>query len=191
MVQIKFGSFKLGTSPPGFKIIESSILNEYLLFSRYPYLSGVLFSSGEEGKKPKTELPTLDGWAFSVSLLGGYPPPQNTPKSIALDWEKLSSLKADAIEKTGNNYTIYEIKDTASSGSLGQLLTYKWLFEEVLLYPKNTSLVLVCNFIIPGLVQPLLSNGVRIHSKTNSWSIPQNFRASDIRAASLNYIPIN
>lgn len=189
MFQIKFDSWQVGTRPYGLKETETTIISDYIMFSRYPNFSSPDFAAGPGTtiiKKPK---PILDGFAFQVHLLGGYPPPQNYPDNLKQDWEILSSLKADVIEKSGNNYKIYELKQRINVCTLGQLLTYKWLFEEVLGYPKNTQLIAVGDFIIPGLIQPLLSNGIEIHIRANKWMFPGDFSSSAIRSKSIAVSP--
>ena len=185
MFEIKFGKWEVGTRPYGLKLSETEVFSDYIKATRYPAFSEPSYL-GLPGKPPK-EKPKLilDGFAFQVHLLGGFPPPENIPEKMKQDWEILSSLKADVIEKNGNNYTIYEIKQRLDVCTLGQLLTYKWLFEEVMQYPRNTTLVAVGDFIVPGLVQPLLNAGIRIHSRSSKWSFPPDFSASTIRAKSL------
>ena len=184
MINIKFGTYQLGTRPHGLKQSEADIWSDFLRWQRAKFTqNGPDYSIGKPPPKPPPE-PTFCCFAFQVRLLGGYPPPDDFDDVMRQDWETLSSLKADVIEKQGNNYTIYELKQRLDVAVLGQLLTYKWLFEEVLEFPKTTRLVAVGNSIVPGLIQPLLSHGVRIHARDNDWMIPPDFSATAIRSAS-------
>ena len=193
MVTIEFGPYILGNRPHGLKQSEADIFTEYLYHTdSYTTVTRTEFFGGGE-KKIITEDVANGEYAFQVNLLGGYPPPSGTPENLIKDWEIISSMKADVIIKNGNNYQIVELKQRLDVCVLGQLLTYKFLFEDVLGYPKTTQLVAVGDFIVPGLVQPLLSNNIRIHSKADNWFFPPNYSAIAIRSASLQspqFIPV-
>lgn len=184
MVNIQFGTYAIGTRPKGLKQSEADIWRDFVLSGKYD-LPGNIKSILTALPITKLSQFPFGEFAFQVHLLGGYPPPPDGQTNFQQDWELLTSLKADVIEKNGNNYTIYELKQRLEVSVLGQLLTYKWLFEEVLQYPKNTRLVAIGNSITPGIVQPLISNGIQIYVKDYNYGIPPNTSATAIRAQSL------
>jgi len=181
MIEIGFAPWKFNTRPRGLKQTEVDIFEEYILATSTDPLFKSWVKHVLPTLAPGVEGPVMGEFAFQVRLLGGNPPPEDEDVTHQSDWEILGSLKADVIQKDGDNYTIYELKQRLDISTLGQLLTYKWLFEEVFQYPRGTKLVAVGYSISPGLVQPLLSNGVQIYSRDNNWSIPNNFSASAIR----------
>jgi len=189
MFEIKFKPWEIGTRPRGLKETEVKIFSDFMLWKEG--IKGFYLS--DEGtwrpSKPPQSMITKCCYAFQVYLLGGFPPPDTDDVAFAKDWEKITSLKADVIEKKGSIYTIYELKQRIDVAVLGQLLTYRWLFEEVFLYPKGTQLVAVGDFIVPGLIQPLLDNGIRVHVREFNWLIPSKYSAIDIRRESINISP--
>lgn len=164
MNPVTFSRWSLGRIPRGFSREEAFIFEDFLI------------SKGLLGEL----------MAFQVPLHGGNFPGHEFDAVTLRQWDYLTSYKADVIMKIGSTYTIYEIKGILDSSALGQLLTYRWLFENVLGFPSGTFLGAVAVDSSVGAIQPLIDNGIRVHLRRYNWNQPTNFSAAFIRS---NIIP--
>lgn len=160
MDPIVFTRWSMGNIPRGFTRVEAFIFEAFLIQKR---LLGELM-------------------AFQVPLHGGNFPGYEYNVQLRNQWDYLTSYKADVIMKIGSTYTIYEIKDILDSSALGQLITYKYLFEKVIGYPSGTFLAVVAVDSSIGAIQPLIDHGIQVHLRRYSWNPPPIFSAAFIRS---------
>ncbi len=79
----------------------------------------------------------------------GTDPGEEISENFRNDFIELSKKRIDAIGYRSSGVTIFEVKPRAGTQALGQLITYKSLYEKNYPERKIEAIAVVCSFISP------------------------------------------
>jgi len=104
----------------------------------------------------------FDSIEFNVRLGDGEPCPPDTEEYLAKCWRENTQKRADLVAIAGGLATIVEVKDRITPGAVGQILTYKMLWNRQ--YPSIpiARLVVIGRSIISEIGELFRSQGVDI-----------------------------
>jgi hypothetical protein len=71
-----------------------------------------------------------DGFQYDVRVGRGRPAPPGFPPEFKKDIQDLTRLRIDAVGIVGPAADLIEVKQTAGASALGQILTYKELYQD-------------------------------------------------------------
>lgn len=84
---------------------------------------------------------------YDFKVGSGTDPGPEVPEAFRIDFIELSKKRIDAIGYSPDGVSIFEVKPRAGTQALGQLLTYKKLYEKAYPERKIKEVAVVCNFI--------------------------------------------
>jgi len=90
----------------------------------------------------------------------GTDPGPEVPENYRQDFIELSKKRIDAVGYQDNGVSIFEVKPRAGTQALGQLITYKSLYEKKFPSTKIVEVAVVCSFISPEEVALYKSFGI-------------------------------
>jgi len=114
-----------------------------------PHMSAPDFRIWTRFRKAYPALATQ--YYFDVGLGLGAPLDEPPPPPINTMWQRITSLRADAVADTGEDWILIELRDNASTGALGAVLTYAALWKKEPPDARPMRSWLVTNRIHPDL----------------------------------------
>lgn len=84
---------------------------------------------------------------YDFKVGSGTDPGPEVPENFRQDFIDLSKKRIDAVGYQNDGVTLFEIKPRAGTQALGQLITYKALYEKANPDNKIKSTAVVCQFI--------------------------------------------
>ncbi len=109
-----------------------------------------------------THGPELLSVDYDVHVAGNRQPPDGHSTSIKRDWSALTSKRIDVVGYRYDEVWIIEVKRHALWSAVGQLLTYRMLWEAQWTDPRPTRMVLVCETVDQDLMVTLTAHGITV-----------------------------
>jgi hypothetical protein len=107
-----------------------------------------------------------DAFEYNVRVGSGLPFSESVAKmpggpgeAYRKMWRELTQLRIDAVGIKGTSATLFEVKDRAAAGVMGQLLAYFELFQELRRGFSDVDLGCVCRSAQPDLRALFVSQG--------------------------------
>ena len=100
----------------------------YQIQSKYPHMKPADILLWEKFVQLFTN--EFDSVDFDVRVGEGIKMPEETPENMKLDAKVLTQKKIDVVGYNDDKITIIEVKPRAGTSALGQLISYKTLYEK-------------------------------------------------------------
>jgi hypothetical protein len=119
-----------------------------------------------------------DRFDYNTRLGVDVDPGPNFPDNIRKSAIALNSLRIDAVGWQGDRPTIFEVKRRAGPQNVGQLLTYKHLWQAANLSATAPSLMLVFNQLSQHIIGVTAASGIQLSQVDVDFSslAPQRLR---------------
>ncbi len=119
-----------------------------------------------------------DSFDYNTRLGTDVDPGPNFPDNIRKAAIALNSLRVDAVGWQGAQPTIFEVKRRAGPQNIGQLLTYKHLWQATNAHTAAPNLVLVFNTLSQHILGVAGASGIQLSQVDVSFSslAPQRLR---------------
>lgn len=110
-------------------------------------------------------------YEYNVRIGEGQDPGANYSDSIRSMAVQITQLRLDALAFEGNVPTIFEVKRRATPASVGQLLTYKAVWDKEHPGEPPARMVLVANTFQQNILVPVKAHGIRFDVVKADFSI--------------------
>lgn len=101
------------------------------------------------------------GYTYDVHVGTPVKIPEDWPDWMKQDTDALSSKRIDVVMEDGSAIYVVEIKENATLGCLGTILSYRYLYIETFNPTKPVHLILVTDKMDPDLIPILDSLAIR------------------------------
>lgn len=111
-----------------------------------------------------------DRFDYNLRIGTGVDPGPSFPDNIRQMAIAIRSLRLDAVGYQGGTPTIFEVKRRAGPENVGQLLTYRAVWESQQLSAAAPALVLVCSDLSQHILPIVQQSGIRLELVPTDFS---------------------
>lgn len=110
-------------------------------------------------------------YQYNVRIGRGHDAGPQYSDAVREMWKLNTQLRLDALAYSGATPTIFEVKRRATPASIGQILTYKVIWDEEHPQGPPAAMVLVANTFQPNIMPAVLAHKIRFDIVKADFSI--------------------